>query len=415
MNPQYRKWEVWLLGALLAGAAAAIVALKPMLVADGQALSPRAAALFVPFAAGSACLLYLHVSRDHLGRMSFAPMIVCLLLSALLLDVFHQPIEHYQGDDPARYSVYAHNILDRGTLWGSDGELHGAGKRYFVDQPGYRYFLAGMIWLSGGENRLMQLLNLLLLLAVLTAGVDTLKRRRGSLAWFTALILLLSAPYAAKNVVQGLSEWLAVSLAVLYVAALVRGRHVPAIILLALVPFVRQNLLPVAVALAGIQVAGTRRYGTAIPFLLVLLLPLYHNLYYAGALKLLVENKGAMLDPSAPLYKTVTQAAAIVAGKLGTYLAIPNGQADLHTIAAALLFAPASLAGILYFVLYRPIAPRWLCLGLLILIIGPTLIFGHAYFPRFVYTNYMVGFLGLVALEYLVSRGAGRTGDPLKC
>lgn len=402
-----QKREIWVLGALLAGAAAAILALKPTLAAEGHALSPRTAALFIPFAAGSACLLYLHVSRGRLGRTALAPVIVCLLLSALMLDVFHQPVEHYQGDDPARYSVYAHNILDRGTLWGSSGELHGAGKRYFVDQPGYRYYLAGMIWLSGGENRLMQLLNLLLLLAVLTVAVDSLKRRDTPLAWFTALVLILAAPYAAKNVVQGLSEWLAVSLMVLYAAALLRGRHVPALILLALAPFVRQNLLPAAAALAGIQVVVTRRYGTAVPFILVLLLPLYHNLYYAGALKLLVENKGAMLDPSAPLHETASLAMQIIPGKLGSYLGIPNGQADLHTIVAALLFAPVSLAGILYFVLYRPVAPAWLCLGLLILTIGPTLIFGHAYYPRFVYTNYAVGFLGLVALEYLVSRRPG--------
>ncbi|MDZ7839766.1 MAG: hypothetical protein U5R46_02935 [Gammaproteobacteria bacterium] len=398
-----RKAEPWILGALAIGATAAVLVLKPLLYTDDHALGPHASALFVPFMAGLAILFYLHLSRNRMGWRALAPLIVCILLSTLFLDVFFQPIEHYRSDDPWRYSLYAHNMLDHGTLWGSSSAYHGADTRHFVDQPGYRYFLAGMIWLCGGENRMMQLLILLVVLACLSIGVSSLKRLDDPLARFTALILLLAAPYAAKNAVQGLSEWLAVSLAILYVTALMRDRHVAAVILLALLPFIRQNLLLVAPALAVLQIAATRRASLAIPFFLVFLLPLYHNLYYAGEMKLLVDNKGTMLDLSAPLYDTMIDAAWMVAAKLITYGGIPVEQVDLHTIAAALLFAPAALFGMLYFVFYRPASPPWLCLGILALLVGPTLFFGgHAYFPRFVYTNYMVGFLSLVALAQLV-------------
>ncbi len=402
------KAEPWILGMLLVGAVAAVLTLKPLLYTNNHALGPHASALFVPFMAGLAILFYLHLSRDRMGWQALTPLIVCILLSTLFFYAFLQPIEHYRGDDPWRYSLYAHEMLEHGTLWGSSSAYHGAETRHFVDQPGYRYFLAGMIWLCGGENRILQLATLLVLLASLAIGVSSLKRLESPLARFTTLILLLAAPYAAKNAVQGLSEWLAVSLAILYTTALMRDRHVMAITLLALLPFIRQNLLLVAPALAVLQIAATRRYSLAIPFLLVFLLPLYHNLYYAGEMKLLVDNKGSTLDLSAPLYSTITDAVRMVAGKLITYGGIPVEHVDLHTIAAALLFAPASLLGMLYFVLYRPVSPPWLCLGILALLVGPTLFFGgHAYFPRFVYTNYLVGFLSLVALARLCPRKPG--------
>lgn len=407
-----RKSEPWILGAILVGAVAAVLALKPLLYTDNHALGPHASALFVPFMAGLAILFYLHLSRERMGWRALAPLIICLLLSTLFLDAFLQPIEHYRGDDPWRYSLYAHEMLEHRTLWGSPSAYHGAETRHFVDQPGYRYFLAGMIWLSGGENRIMQLLILLVLLASLSIGISSLRRLDGALARFTALILLLAAPYAAKNAVQGLSEWLAVSLAILYMTALIRNRHVAAITLLALLPFIRQNLLLVAPALAVIQIAATRRYSLAVPFILVFLLPLYHNLYYAGEMKLLVDNKGTMIDLSAPLYNTITDTMRMVAGKLITYVGIPTDRVDLHTITAALLFVPASLVGMLYFLLYRPASPPWLCLGVLALLVGPTLFFGYAYFPRFVYVNYTVGFLSLVALSRLVRGDPGAPSSP---
>ncbi|MFZ0486193.1 MAG: hypothetical protein WAL83_04285 [Arenicellales bacterium] len=387
--------------AVLAGGALAIWLLKPSLSSSDQALGPHTAALFVPFAAGLVALARYAWRRGPGNGMPATPLVVFVLLSTLFLKVLFQPIAHYRGDDPWRYSVYAHNMLDEGTLWGSDGVYYKHGQKAFVDQPGYRYYLAATIWLSGGENRLTQILSLLLLLTVLTLGVSTLTRFDTSLSRYATLILMLSAPYAAKNVVQGLSEWLAVSLAILYVAALTRDRHILAIALLALVPFVRQNLIPIAVALAAIQVAVTRRYVLALPFAALFLLPVYHNLYYAGDFRLLVENRGAILHLATPLGSLVPHTLQLLTWKLGTYVGIPKDHIDLHTIAAALLFAPAALLGTLYFTFVRPASPRVLCVAALMLIAGPTMLFGSAYFPRFIYTNYTLAFLSFIALAHL--------------
>ncbi|MGA8259636.1 MAG: hypothetical protein WB783_05425 [Arenicellales bacterium] len=405
------RHEIWLITALLVLGTGAILALEPLLTRSNQALGPHTVALFVPFFAGLVYLAYHTFATARADGVSAIPIIICLLLSVLFLHALFQPIAHYHGDDPWRYSVYAHNMLREHTLWGSGGVYYKHHGKDFIDQPGYRYYLAAMIWLTGGENRLTQLLNLTALLAVLTVGAAVSRRLESPLGRFTALILILSAPYAAKNVVQGLSEWLAVSLGVLYAGALLRDRQFLAIVLLALIPFVRQNLIPVAVALAALQVFATRRYVLVLPFLLVFLLPVYHNLYYAGDFRLLVENKGAILNLSVPTHELAARTLHLFAWKLGTYVGIPNEHIDLHTIAAALLFAPASFLGLIYFSLWRPPASRLLCIVILALLVGPTVFFGHAYYPRFVYTNYVMGFMGLLALGHLRPASERSTGE----
>ena len=66
----------------------------------------------------------------------------------------------------------------------------------------------------------------------------------------------------------------------------------PAVVVLALVPFVRQNLLIASLLLVGVVVVGSRRWWLLAPYGLVLALPLIHNLYYADEFRFLVENRG---------------------------------------------------------------------------------------------------------------------------
>lgn len=394
-----RSLEVWLFAGLMVASVVAVLWLKPLLATDRHALGPHAVSLFVPFAAGLACLGYLVFVGRPVSRLPLVPILVCLLLSVLFADVLFQPLEHYRGDDPWRYSTYAHNMLESGTLWGSDGLYHGMESRYFVDQPGYRYYLAGMIWLAGGENRLMQLLNLLVLLSVLVFTVQALARQASGPGRLAAVVSILAAPYAAKNAVQGLSEWLAVSLVMLYVAALLNRRHRTGVICLGLTAFVRQNLIPFAVVMAAVHAVSTRRAGLLMLFVAIVLLPVYHNLYYAGEIRLLVENKGALFDLSAPLATIILGAAEAVIGKLPGYVGIPPEGMDLHTTAAALLFAPAALAAIVYSIASQPPKRAAALILMAGVVAGPSLVFGHAYFPRFVYTNYLVTLLSIVAID----------------
>ena len=60
------------------------------------------------------------------------------------------PYPLWYVDDLAALS-YAHHMLREHTLWGGDQLLHGADRsRTYLDQPGYRYYLAAAIAPSRG-------------------------------------------------------------------------------------------------------------------------------------------------------------------------------------------------------------------------------------------------------------------------
>ena len=105
-----------------------------------------------------------------------------------------------------------------------------------------------------------------------------------------------SLPYAANNILDGLSDWLAVTLFFFFVSLIIREQVIAAIVLLALIPFVRQNLLITSgllVAFLAITLAkGKGRLIVIAVFIGILCLPIYHNLYYADEFRLLTTNRG---------------------------------------------------------------------------------------------------------------------------
>ena len=101
-----------------------------------------------------------------------------------------------------------------------------------------------MIQVLGGEHRLMQLANMLLYISIILIFLLTVKSSLRKVHFFCiASFFILSLPYAANNILEGLSEWFAVTLFLCICTCILRERALLAIALLALVPFVRQNLL----------------------------------------------------------------------------------------------------------------------------------------------------------------------------
>ena len=141
----------WLFGALLVGGVVAELLLKSPLYTDNHALGMHTIGLMVPlvgamtFAWGT-CVLGRFDQRAVLASVG-----LFVLLCLPFADLLASPIVHLEGDDSYRYSLYAHNIVNARTLWGSDGLLYDV--RHYVDQPGYRYYVAATIALLGGEHR----------------------------------------------------------------------------------------------------------------------------------------------------------------------------------------------------------------------------------------------------------------------
>ncbi len=88
-----------------------------------------------------------------------------------------------------------------------------------------------MITLLDGEHRLLQLTSMFLYLSALLFFLRVAARNcvRQQLLWI-GIFLALALPYVAKNIIQGLSEWLAVALILLYAAFYLRRHYLPAVV-----------------------------------------------------------------------------------------------------------------------------------------------------------------------------------------
>lgn len=395
---------MWLFGSLLAGGITAGLLLTAPLYTNSYAIGTHAIGLLVPFVGAMTFACGACVLGRFTGRRALASAVLFVLLCLPFAGLLASPIVHLEGDDSYRYSLYAHNILAERTLWGSDGLLHDV--RHYVDQPGYRYYLAATIALLGGEHRGMQLFDMAVLLLAILALLGVLETRLDRTSFLAlAFFLLASAPYAAKNVIYGYTEWFAVVLFMLFVLHLVRGHSLTAVILLALVPFVRQNLLIVSLILAGVLVARTRHWWLLLPYTAVLGLPLYHNLRYAGELRFFVENRGALLSLAGGPLDDVMEIVRVVGAKIPHYLGYHPEQ-ELLTLAIAVVFAPYGSALSLWLVGRTRGRQRWLFAAIAAATIAPTLVLGSGSFPRFVYVNLSLVLLSCLAL------GVPRAGRP---
>ena len=259
----------------------------------------------------------------------------------------------------------------------------------------------------------MQLFDMAVLLLATLALMRALETRLDR-TWFLALacFLLGAAPYAAKNVLYGYTEWFAVMLFMLFILNLVRGRALTAVMLLALVPFVRQNLLIVSLILVGVIVVTTPQRWLLAPYTAVLGLPLYHNLHYAGELRFLMANRGssaalgsggsvpwtAMLGPPDDLIAIAYE----VWANLPNYLGYHDRQ-DLLTLAIAVIFAPYGSALVVWLIVRTRGWRRWLFAAIAVTSIVPTLLLGAGTsYPRFVYVNLSVILLSCLAFSDVV-------------
>lgn len=385
-----------------------IILLKSQLGSDPHALGLHTLSMFIPLAC-CGLLIACNIVTAQLSDWRLAGIaLVYIVLALLFYDYFFASLEHYTNDDPDRHSRYAHKIIEKGTLFGWDSLRWGEDVRHYVDQPGYRYYLAGMITLLGGEHRLLQLTSMFLYLSALLFFLREAGRNCASqqLLWI-GIFLAVALPYAAKNVIQGLSEWLAVALMLLYAAFYLRRQYLPAVVAIALAPFVRQNLLLVSVVMGVVSILASGRYRLAVPYLLVVLLPVYHNLYYAGELRLLVENKGTLLSGSEGFIHMMAQLADTIAWKAMTYLGYA-GDVDGLTLLLAGLFVPLGTA----LMIWQCFRLRGGALALYVVAalatLGPTMLFGSAYFPRFVFVNQCIILIIAMLLRTEVARISGK-------
>ena len=228
------------------------------------------------------------------------------------------------------------------------------------------------------------------------AGVSSRGDRPATMA--LAVFLLAASPYAAKNILYGYTEWFAVLLCMLAMRHVLKRQWLAAMVMLALMPFVRQNLLVVSMVLAATVLILTRRYWLGLPYLALLGLPLYHNVHYADRWQFLVANRGVEVELEAGWLGNLREVMVAAAAKVPHYLGYHPDQ-DLGTIAIAVMFVPLG-TGLAGWLLSRLEAPgRWVLATVAVAAIAPTLVLGHGSYPRFVYVN-----LAVIILSYWMIR-----------
>jgi hypothetical protein len=221
-----------------------------------------------------------------------------LFLKSMLLFIFQlapygeilfKEIKPNPKEDFDRYVDYAHNMIENKTLWGGD-KLHYKKEGYsYITQPGIRYITALQLLLFKTLYRLISVLNVLFFLCALFLFLKTLHEniQQKELSFLLLLQFLLTVPYAVKNILMGIPEWFTLILLMFSVFFYVTRKNAwIAVFLLALVPFFRQNILPAVLVLLFLFLYHHKhKWKLLLLFAAVLLLPVYHNLYYAGELK----------------------------------------------------------------------------------------------------------------------------------
>lgn len=326
--------------------------------------------------------------------------------------LFFQETTPNPGEDFARNLAYAQNMIANCTLWGGDKIAYPDEGSAFVTQPGYRYFIALEMFLFKKLYRIVSVANILFFLISLFFFLKaiTVSMPKSRFKSLLLLLVVLTIPYATKNVLMGLSEWFMVSILMLSAYFFkVRPITFLSIVLLALVPFIRQNTLPSVVLLAAWVIFNSKqKLLLSLLFLTILMLPLYHNLYYAGEWHFFVSiyhwpflNYNSQLkniEPTGINYLGVFNNLLHYAG-----VHIKNNRSIDFLEEAFAFLIPFSF---IYFIIQKKHFFRYSRILFLIITLGviiPTIFFATDFYPRF---EFVCVFFSIATFAFLKKNGS---------
>lgn len=393
-DPQMKKWfcdnrDFRLF--FLCGAAGIAGSFATFRLLDGYALNAgkNLLGLFFP---PLLCVLYCaYTGYRHAFSKILAAKTATLYLVQILpfVPLFWQVFVPTPEDDFTRYYLYARNMVEHHTLWGGDKLFFPATGLSYATQPGYRYFIAAELLAFRHLYRFVQFFNIGILVMALFCFLKTAKAV-GAKKGLTALaftVVVLFTLFAVKNLLMGLAEWLTVVLLVAGVYLYAYKRRLPAaLFFLGLVPFFRQNLLIAIVLLAVWMIVHSRKKTAAIAaFVIPLLLPLVHNLYYAGEWRFFVKLFATpFVNETQPTGFDFGVAAWNLLRLIGFERV--NGQLRFDLLAFA--FLPLSL------VVYgwmaaslKPLKRQAIYIVITLAAIMPALLLGKDYYPRFEFVS----------------------------
>ncbi len=365
------------------------------------ALGNHTIILFIPFVLYSFYLFFI----ERLDFKFFRFVIFILFSFIPIYFYLNNYIIYHPADDPYKYSIFAHYMIDNYTLQGNPkGTI-------FHYQPGFRYFFALELLIFGNENRLMQITNIFLYLSIFFLFFSIVMKKFNEEKNIILLVLIfLSIPFVIKNILFSLSDWFAVFLFLLSSLMFLSRRYLLFTIILALIPFIRQNLIIVTIFIFIIHLFECKIVDKKFKFLqififfIILLLPVFHNIYYVNSYSFFTTNTGIKflnIDDSSQSvlqffnfswifsnYKQIID--HFIFYKLSEIFLIRTyGDSD-HSLQQIFtsLFVPLMIFYLIY-LLYKIkiFFKKIIFLFVIVFSFGPTMILGTLYFPRFEYVS----------------------------
>jgi hypothetical protein len=361
--------------------------------------------LFVPPSLCLFFILYTAWKRQMLYWRHFMMSLLIFLSGMLpLKESLLQDVHYNWWDDGYRYSLCAHNMVDHQTLWGGDRLVARTDDNIYAFQAGYRYFLALELLILRHENRLFQIINLSIWCLVVSLLVQSIQKQAidGFLYKVILCFLFGASIYATKNILMGLSEWCCILLLMLQVIFMQKNNIMVGIVFLALAVFIRQNQLPAVFVFFLLSLALTNRKPLAILlFIAILLMPVYHNLYYAHRWTFFYNYKYY------PILIPVSTGSGILDFLIMTrntalhYLGF-DWQRSLTANLFGIIFIPTGVLAAVY--MFRALRGvyRSIFIFCLLMILSSSIILNYAYFPRFEFANFfcmLTGFLIIWQLQ----------------
>lgn len=358
-------------------------------------------------------LLVLQFKLRIWQAISFA-VITWVVIQLPLLDKVFETFSYPSHGDSFLYEQAARYMYQNGTLCSYDSQIiHTQIGDHYLYQPGYKYYLALLMNFTGGEiNRSIQWTGLFLIVLVLAIYIWQIATTQwGSIQKILALVFGISIiPALIKNMLMGVTEWLAVLLMFLFFICWQRQRLGWAYLFLGFVVFVRQNLLPFALLIVLIDWMEHRKPLPILIFAMILSLPLIHNLYYAGVFRYFADYSWWAerwgITPGEYFYQSMIYPHGKVYLQ---YLAIDRHDYSLANSFIGFIFIPFSL--VLFFILLRKVYKKnaylfWVYLAVVFLLFLPTISYnGSSGFPRFQMMNFTAFLmLAMVILESGISR-----------
>lgn len=272
--------------------------LRDFISINNQALGKHTIIFFIPFVLYGLYFLFIENYRFTILKYIF----FCFIVFIPAYEILTNEIFHIKGDDSWSYSRLAQFISENLSFKGNPEGIS------YYRQPGFTYFYAMEILFFKYESRLLQLFNLVLFFLIFFYLLELISKKITNF-FYLKIIIFLSIPYAIKNILYTYSEWFFLLVFFLSIICYRKKYYLFFVILFSFTVFVRQNflfsyLLILSIFIINSNILILKKFIYSFIALLIFLIPLFHNLYYAQEFKIISNNGMNMYEEN---YQEITQ------------------------------------------------------------------------------------------------------------